>query len=173
MLPTCPGSFRVPRLHDLADRREKIVAGLLAAATHLGTDAAVFVVGGVAIALLGTGEARHRTCFDHCADKAEIRGGLACHDAAGGRAGVGAVEAEVNAVRHLAHVVLGKVGIGTTGTAGEAVEARVKTADEGVPILDGGPWMQRDDLLKGHVSLLRSRDVDRVWAALRLVENRC
>jgi hypothetical protein len=123
------------------DRREKVIACLLAAATDFGADAAVLVVGGVPFALLGTSEASDRTCFDHCADKAEIRSGLACHDAAGGVTGVGAVEAEANAAHHLAHVFLGEIGVGTTRTAGDTVDARVDTAQERVAILAGRLWM--------------------------------
>jgi hypothetical protein len=120
------------------------------------------VVGGVTIALLGTGEASHRTCFDHCADQAEIRGGLACHDATGSVTGVRAVEAEANAMHHLAHVLLGEIRVGTTRTAGHTVKARVDTAQERVAVLDGWLWVQRDDLVKVHVSPLSfARHLDR------------
>jgi hypothetical protein len=112
----------------------------------------VLVVGGMAIALLGTDETSHRTCFDYCADKAEIRGGLARHDPTGCATGVGAVEAEANAANHFAHVLLGEVRVGTTRAAGDTVEARLDTAFERVAILDGRLWMHPDDLLNVHVS---------------------
>lgn len=108
----------------------------------------------MAIALLGTDKASHRTRFDHCADKAEIRGGLARHDATGCVTGVGTVEAEANAANHVAHVLLSEIGVGTTRAAGDTVEARLDTALERIAILDGRLWMLPDDLLKVHVAPL-------------------
>jgi hypothetical protein len=110
----------------------------------------VLVVGGMAIALFGTDEASHSTCFDHGADKAEIGGGLACHDSPCGVTGVGAVETEANAANHVAHVLLGEIRVGATRAAGDTVEARLDTALERVAILDGRLWMHQDDLLKVH-----------------------
>ena len=101
----------------------------------------MLVVGGVPVALVGTGDASHRTGFDHCTDEREIWSGLACHDAARSVACVGAVEAEPNASHHLAHVVLGKIGVGTTRTAGGTIEARFDTAQERVAIEPCGLWM--------------------------------
>ena len=49
------------------DRREKVIARVLAAATGFGAKPAVLVVGGVPVALLGTGEAGDAAGFDHCA----------------------------------------------------------------------------------------------------------
>jgi hypothetical protein len=114
----------------------------------------VLVVGGMAIALLGTDEASLRTCFDHGADKPEIRGGLARHDSTGCVTGVGAVEAEANAANHFAHVLLGEIRVGTTRAADDTVEARLDTAHERIAILDGRLWMHPEDLLKVHVSPL-------------------
>src|SRR5213078_2507694 len=88
----------------LADRREKLVARALAAATDFGTEPAVLVVRGVPVALLGTGEAGDATRFDHRADKAQVRRGLAGHNSAGRVADVGAVEAEANAAHRLPNV---------------------------------------------------------------------
>jgi hypothetical protein len=130
----------------------QVVACLLTAATDFGANAAVLVVSGVAIALFGTDEASHRTCLDHCADKAEIRGSLACHDSPGRVAGVGAVETEASAPNHVAHVLLGEIRIGATRAAGNTVQAGLNTALERVAILDGRLWMHQDDLWKVHVS---------------------
>ena len=55
------------------------------------------MVGGVPLALLATGAAGRGAGLDRCADDAEIERGLSGHDAAGGLAGVGAVETEANA----------------------------------------------------------------------------
>ena len=68
---------------------------------RLGADAAVLVVGRVALALFGTGDAGRRTSFDHRDDEAEIGRGLTRHDPARGIACVGAVEVEPNAADQL------------------------------------------------------------------------
>jgi hypothetical protein len=137
---------------QLADRREKLVARVLATATSFGAEPAMLVVGGVPVALRGTGEAGDGTGFDHCADKAHIRRGLADHDAASRLAGVGAVEAETDAAHHLFHVVLGEVGVRTSRTAGGTIEALADTAQERVAIEARRLWMRLNDLLEGHVS---------------------
>jgi hypothetical protein len=121
----------------------------------------VLVVGGVPIALLGTGEAGHRTRFDDCPDQTQIRRGLAGQDAAGGVAGVGAVEAEANAAHHLPQVVLGEIGVRTAATAGGTIEALVDTAQERVAIEAHRLWMGVKDRLKGHVSPLAQAAMDR------------
>ena len=56
----------------LADRYDQLVARLLAATTDGGADATMFMVRGVAIALLGAGETGHRTGFDGRFDEAEV-----------------------------------------------------------------------------------------------------
>ena len=112
----------------------------------------MLVVGGVPVALRGTGEAGDGTGFDHCADKAQIRRGLAGHDAASRLAGVGAVEAETDAAHHLFHVILGEVGVGTSRTAGGTIEALGDAAQERVAIEARRLWMRFKDLLEGHVS---------------------
>jgi hypothetical protein len=116
-------------------------------------------MGGVSVALLGTGEAGRRTGFDHRTDETEIRLGLACDDTSGCIACVGAVEAEANAADQLADVVLGEIGVGTTRAAGGAVKARVDTAQERLAIDAGLLWMQFDDLAKGHSLSSRSGGV--------------
>lgn len=116
----------------------------------------MLVVSRVALALLGGGSAGSRACLYYGADDAELGLGLTRRDAAGGVAGVGAVEAEANAAGQLADVVLGEIGVGTTGTAGGAVKARVDTAQERLAIDAGLLWMQFDDLAKGHSRSSRS-----------------
>jgi len=137
---------------ELADGREKVVACGLAAATSFGAEPTVLMVGGVPVALLRTHKAGDVTGFDHCADEAQIRRGLAGHDAAGRVAGVGAVDAETNAANHLPHVVLGEIGVGTTRTAGGTIEALGDTAQERGTIEARRLWMQLKDLLEGHLS---------------------
>ena len=56
----CEGFVRHP-----VSVSEKLVARRLAALTHFGAEAAVFVAGGVALALLGARESRRSTALDH------------------------------------------------------------------------------------------------------------
>jgi hypothetical protein len=147
----------------LADRPEKVVARLLAAATDFGAESAVFVMGGVEVALACTDDAGRRTGFDHCPHEAKIRRGLPGDDAAGGVASVGAVEAQSNDAYHLLNIGLAQAGVGTGRATGGTVETLLYTTDESVPIDPGRLWMQLDDLLKGHVlpSLISFRLIDR------------
>lgn len=115
-----------PCLHD--DNREKVVACLFAAATDLGTDAAVLMVSGMPFALVGRGEAGRRTRFEHLAEDAEIWRALPRHDAAGRLAGVGAVEAETNDTDQFLHIVFAQTGVGAGGTASGTIEALVDAA---------------------------------------------
>jgi hypothetical protein len=142
---------------ELTDRREKVVARVLAAATDFGAEPAVLVVGGVPVTLLGAGEAGDATGFDYRPDKAQIRCSLAGHDAAGRVADFSAVEAETNAAHHLPHVVLSEIGVGTTRTARGTIEALVDAAQHGFAIEASRLWMQLKDFVKGHVSPYRSR----------------
>lgn len=142
------------RLHGSAhrgDRCDKILAGLLAAATDFGADAAVFVVGGMSLALITGGLAGGGASFDHCAEDVEIRGSLTRHDTSGSVAGVGAVEAKADAAHHLAHVALGEIGVGATRAAGGTVEAVLDTTQERVAIDVCRLWMCLDYVWKCHV----------------------
>ena len=56
----CEGFVRHP-----VSVSEKLVARRLAALTHFGAEAAVFVAGGVALALLGAREAGRSTALNH------------------------------------------------------------------------------------------------------------
>lgn len=134
-----------------ANRREKVIASLLAAAADCGADATVLVVRGVELALLGAGEAGRRTSFDHCADEAEIGRGLPCHDPAGRIARVGTVEVEPNAADQLRQIAFGQTSVCAGSTAGRTVETLVDAAEESVSIQAARIWMQADDLLKSHV----------------------
>src|SRR5262249_31935416 len=139
------------------DRREQVVAGLLAAAANLRTDAAVLVVSGVALALLSACFASRRARFEHCGHEAQIRLALPRHYTACRFAAVGAVEAEPNGANKLLHVGLARAGIGAGRAAGGAVEAFLDAAKERVAIQAARLRMQLDDLLKPHGSPL-------VWA---------
>jgi hypothetical protein len=123
------------------------------------------MVGSVPVALLRTREASDGTGFDHCTDEAQIRRGLAGHDMASRVAGVGAVEAETNASNHLPHVVLGKIGVGTTRTAGGTIKALGDTAQERLAIEARRLWVRLNDLSKSHVSPFVRAAAPVGWAA--------
>ena len=114
----------------------------------------MLVVDGVPFAFLATGEAGRRTGFERRADHAEISRGLPCHRAAGGVAGVGAVEVQPNAADQLSQIVLAQARIGACGTACSAVEALSDTAQECVAIQISRRWMRFEDLFEGHGSFL-------------------
>jgi hypothetical protein len=158
-LTGCLGRACCRTAFDSADRREQVLACLLAAATHLGADAAVLVMLGVALALRTTGAACHQAAFKRCANHADVRRGLADHDAAGGIADVGAVEAEANAADQVPHAALAKVSVGAAGTGSGAVAARLDTAHERIKIADRRCGMRLEHLSNGHLlsSLRRAR----------------
>ena len=134
-----------------ADRLEQVVAGLLTAAAHLGANAAVLVVLGVPLALFATGTARHHAALNRCTDDAGVGRCLAGHDAAGGVAQIGAVEAKANAAHHLLYVVHREIRVGTTRAAGGAVEALFDTAQERALIDTCRLWMCLDYVANRHV----------------------
>src|SRR5689334_17788267 len=96
----------------LAHGREQIATGLLTAAANLRADAAVVMVGGVPLALLGA-----RTTGDHArlergADDSDVGFGLTGQHSADAVADIGAVEIEPDAPDELRHVRLAKAGVG-------------------------------------------------------------
>jgi hypothetical protein len=138
----------------LADRREQIVACLLAAAAHLATDAAVLVVFGVTLALLARGPAREHAGLNRCADDADLRHGQPDDDAACGIADVGAIEAQANAAHQLLQVALAEVGVGATRTDHSALAARLDAADAHIQIAAARLRMGLQHLSNRHFALL-------------------
>ena len=114
---------------------------------------------GVALALRTTGAACNQAAFKRCANHADGGRGLAGHDAAGGIADVGAVEAEANAADQILHAALAEVSVGAAGTGGRAVAARLDTAHERIEIADRRCGMRLEHLSNGHLlsSLRRAR----------------
>ena len=136
------------------DRREQVVACLLAAAAHLGADAAVLVVLGVVLALLAAGAAYRHARLNRCANDGDLGLGLAGHDAAGGVADVGAVEAPANAAHHLWHIALAQVRVGATRTHHGTVDAGLDTAHDHIAIATGRLRMGLEHLSNRHFGSL-------------------
>jgi hypothetical protein len=141
----------------LGDLREKIVTRLLAPATDCRANTTVFVVSGVALALLGASEAGLCTGFDRCGDDAQIGGGLPRHDPAGRIAGIGAVEVESNAADQLGQIALREAGVRARGTARGTVDTLIDAAEESVAVEAAGMRMQVDDLSNSHGLLSSER----------------
>jgi hypothetical protein len=118
----------------LADSGEQIAARLLAAATNLGADTAMVVVGRVTIALLGTRTTRDHARLDRGANQTEVGLGLTGHDPAGVLTHVGAVEIETNTPHQFGHVRLAEAGVGAAGARGGTVEALVNAAQQHIAI---------------------------------------
>jgi hypothetical protein len=118
---------------------------------------------GMPLALITTGLAGRRAGLDHCPQDAEVRRGLTDRDPGGCAAGVGAVEAEANAAHHLVHVVLREIGVGTTRTAGGAVETLFDTAQERVVIDSCRLWMRLEYFLNRHVLSPLGRAMTTIW----------
>jgi hypothetical protein len=138
-----------------AHHLEKVVARFLAAPTDFGASATVLVMGRMKVAFLGTDGAGRRTRLDHCPHEAKIRRRLPRHDAAGGVAHVGAVEAEANDANHFVDIGFAQARVGAGGAAGGTVETLVDAAQESVAIKAAARlWVQLDDLLISHVSPL-------------------
>jgi hypothetical protein len=135
----------------LAKGCEEVVAYLLASSTHLCAEAAVFVVGSVKLALLGTGQAGHCTGFDARADDTQVGSRLPCQEAAGGLANIGAVEVEAYAPNQVCTIVLAETVIGARGATSDAVEALLNAAQDQIAIQGCRARMQLEYLWKDHV----------------------
>ena len=125
----------------------------------------MLVVGSVQLALLGAGQAGHRTGFDARTDEAKVGRRLPCQDAAGGVANVGAVEVEPYAPNQVGALVLAETVVGAGGTASDAVDTLLNAAQDQVAIQGCRVRMQLEYLWKDHVRPLlvqtrRSRTVN-------------
>jgi hypothetical protein len=137
------------------DRREQVIACLLAVAAHLGANSAMLVVLGVALALLVTGAACPHARLNRCANDGNIGLSLAGHDAAGSLANVGAVEAQANAAHQLRQVALAEVRVGAACTRGGTFDAGLDTAHDHIAIATGRLRMRSRASLESSLSLLK------------------
>jgi hypothetical protein len=108
-------------------------------------------MGGVLLALLGARPTGRRAGLDLRAEDAEVRLGLPDEDAAGGLAGVGAVEAESNAADQLRHIGLCEVGVGAARARRRAVDALFDAAHERITIENGGARVCLEHVSNRHV----------------------
>jgi hypothetical protein len=151
----------------LAKGCEEVVACLLAASTHLGAEAAVLVVGGVLLALLGAGQAGHGAGFDARTDEAKVGRRLPCQDAAGGVANVGAVEVEPYTPNQVSALVLADTVVGAGSTASDAVDTLLNAPQDQVAIQGCRVRMQLEYLRKAHVHPLLVQAGQQVFASSR------
>jgi hypothetical protein len=141
------------------ERREQLVAGVLAAAAFLGAQAAVLVVVGVALALLGACAARRAAGLESGQLDGRIGVGLAREDAAGADTRVSTVQTEAKAPFQRADVVLGEGGVGADRACGCALPAFVDASSEDARLGDERPGMCVEDRFDAHVLSLRVFDV--------------
>lgn len=142
--------LRDDRAPYLIHRGEQFAACSRASATNLSADAAVVVVGRVAITLLGASATCDDTGLERGAYDAEIGLGLTGHDPARRIAHVGAVKVEPNAPHQLGHVRLAEAGVGAAGARGGTVEAVVDAVQQELAIKSDRPRMPLDDFSDCH-----------------------
>ena len=120
-------------------RGEQILACALAAPALLGTQPAVLVVMGVALALLGAFPARDQAGLELVVLDPRVGISLAGEDARGRDAGVGAVEAEAQAALEVADLVLGERCVGADRAVRGAAAALVDAPSEHAYVDDERP----------------------------------
>src|ERR671912_662210 len=123
----------------------------VAESADVSADAAVLVVGGVPVALLGTGNARCRAGLDRRADEADVGTGLPGCDARGRLADVCAVETDADHADQVRQVALAQAGVGAGGAAGTAIETLLGTPKERVSKIASRQRVQLHVLAKGHL----------------------
>ena len=133
------------------NRCEQVFASPYTTAADLGADSTVLVVGGKLLALLGARPTGCRARLDLRAEDADVRLGLPDQDAAGGLAGVGAVEAESNAADQLRDIWLREVGVRAARARRRAVEALFDAAHQRVTIENGGARVGLEHVSNSHV----------------------
>ena len=131
---------------------KKLVAGRLAAAADLCAETTLLMLGGMAVALLRTGETGGGASFDHAADETDIRRALSDRDAAGQLARIGAVESDSNHADQLL-IVLAQADVGAGDAAGRAVETLLRTAQQKLTNQAPRQRMHADDLPECHVDI--------------------
>ena len=109
---------------------QQTLARLLAAATGLGADAMMLMVGGVTLALRRANAARDNTRLDLCAPEIWICLSLAGEHSASHRADCAAVEAQTNRLDQVRHVRLAQRVVCAAGTDLEALGARLDTFEQ-------------------------------------------
>ena len=107
-------------------------------------------MGGVPVALLGTGDASCRAGLDRRANEADVGTGLSRCDARGRLADVRAVETDPNHADQLLQVVLAQAGVRAGGAARTTVETLLGTPNKRPAVVAGRKWVQRNDVAKGH-----------------------
>src|SRR4051812_8261944 len=147
-----PGPPARGLFHDSGggERREEILARPLAAPALFRGEAAVLVVVGVALALLGTRAARRHAGLQRRPLGRCVGIGLAADDAQGAAAGVRAVVAEADAAHQRADVVLGLARVRADRAACLAGAALVDAPHEHGQVGDGWPGVGLENLFDAH-----------------------
>ena len=123
-----------------------------------GADPAVLVVFSVALALLATGAAYRHARLNRCPNDGALGRRLAGHDAAGGVAHVGAVEAQANAAHQLRHVALAEEPVASAqlvDTAAQSMHASTQRTITSRSPLAGGCGLGLEHLSNRHLGSSR------------------
>jgi hypothetical protein len=131
--------------------RQHCVAGRFTPTADVGADPAVLVVGGMPVALFGTGDARRRAGLDRRADQADIGTALPRRDARGRLADVSTVESDADHAGQFRQVALAQAGIGAGGAAGAAIEAFLGAPEQRFAKVASRQRVELHDLAKGHL----------------------
>lgn len=135
---------------DELESSQQVVARTLAAATDLGADATVLVMGRVAFALLGAHGAGRRACLDDPPQETAVVDGLPGGDTNVRVAGLGAIQTESDDAEEILDIGLAQTRVGAGGAAGKAIETLGDTGQKRLAIHVRRPRMQSDDFLKLH-----------------------
>jgi len=146
-----PLRARTRRSQSRPSEGENFVACGLAASADVCADAAVLVVGGVPVALLGARDACRRAGLDRRADEADVGLALPGCDARGRFTDVRAVETDANHADQLRQVALAQAGVGAGGAAGTAIQTLLGTPKESVSKIAARQRVQLHDLPKSHL----------------------
>jgi len=105
-------------------------AGPLATPALLGADAAVLVMGSMLFAFLRADPARQRACLDHRSQHVVVRTGAPGGERSRGRANVGTIQVQADALAKLGRALLCNAGVGTRGARLRASIARLDASDQ-------------------------------------------
>jgi hypothetical protein len=144
------------------DRREDVVAGLLAVTASLGAHPAVLIVGGVVLALVAAQTASLGTRLEGGPRHLRLEGRLTGEDPTRGIAHVSAVEVEPDAAGEGLGVVLAEAGVRASCATLSTVEAGLYARNERPGVHGSGARVGLQHLLGvGHEASFLSRTPSR------------
>jgi hypothetical protein len=129
------------------------MTGTLALPAGFGADAAVLMVAGVPVALVGAQAAEVGASLQHLYHQGRSGGSPPGQDRPGARAGISAIEIETDAAGELGGIPLGEAGVGAGYAGLGAVEAGFYALNQSVIGDSGGFGMAGQHLAHAHAVL--------------------